>query len=97
MAFRNKEMLLMQASKPCELPKPTLKGRVNNKEQNTEKLVRVRSYSKPVLSEADCRPSLGRGYVGEIGNIVFLISQTGVFHYSLNKGLFYPAWSRLGT
>ena len=47
---RNKEMLLMRASKLRELPKSTLKARFKNKEQNTEKLVSIRSYSKLVLS-----------------------------------------------
>jgi hypothetical protein len=45
MAVRNKEMLLMRTSKLCELPKSTLKYRVNNKERNTEKLVSIRNYS----------------------------------------------------
>jgi len=45
MTVRNKEMLLMRASKLCELSKSTLKYTVNNKEQNTEKLVSIRSYS----------------------------------------------------
>jgi len=44
-AVRNKEMLLMRTSKLCELPKSTLKYRVNNKERNTEKLVSIRNYS----------------------------------------------------
>jgi hypothetical protein len=64
MGFKNKEMLLMLASKLRELPKSTLKDRVNNKEQNTEKLVSIRSYSKPVLSEADFRPSSGKRLCG---------------------------------
>jgi hypothetical protein len=67
MAVRNKEMLLMRASKLCELPKSTLKDRVNNKEQNTEKLVRIRSYSKPVLSETDFRPFSGKGICWRLG------------------------------
>ena len=46
----------MRASKLYELPKSTLKYTVNNKEQNTEKLVIIRSYSKPVFSEPEFRP-----------------------------------------
>jgi len=66
MAVRKKEMLLMRASKLCELPKSSLKA-VNNKEQNTEKLVRIRSHSKPVLSEADFRPFSGKGICWRLG------------------------------
>jgi len=91
-------MLLMRAFKLRELPKSTLKDRVNNKEQNTEKLVSIRSYSKPVLSEADFRPFSGKRLCGRnwepsipnFANIAF-------FYYSLNKGLWYLAWSWFGT
>lgn len=50
-----KEMPSMRASTLDEVPKSTLKDKVNNKEQNTEKLVNFRSCRKLVLSEAEFR------------------------------------------
>jgi hypothetical protein len=41
MAFRNNEMCLLRAYKLCEVPKSTLKYKVNSKEQNIEKLVYI--------------------------------------------------------
>ena len=48
MAFRKKEMCIMRASKLGEVPKSTLKVKVNNKEQNIEKLFNFRSCTKLV-------------------------------------------------
>ena len=84
MAVRNKEMLLMRASKLRELPKSTHKDRDNNKKQNVETLVSIRSFNKPVLSEADFRP-FSRNSLCEIGYIVFLISQTLRFSLFLKQ------------
>jgi hypothetical protein len=51
MAVRNKEMGLMQASKLYEVPKSTMKGKVNGKEQNTEEVINIRIRWKTVLPE----------------------------------------------
>ena len=47
-SFRNKEMRLMRASELCEVRTSTLKDTVNNKDENTEKLVNIRRSRKPV-------------------------------------------------
>jgi hypothetical protein len=77
MFVRSKEMRLMRASKLREVPKSTLKDNVNKKEQYAKKnqsvleVIASLSYVKQILGRF-----LGRGYVGEIWNIVFLISHT---------------------
>jgi len=55
MSFRNKEMRLLRASELREVPTSTLKDKVNNKEENTERLVNIRRSREPVLSEVDFR------------------------------------------
>jgi hypothetical protein len=45
-------MGLLRASKVFEVPKSTLKDKVNNNEQNIEKLVNIRIGRKPVLPES---------------------------------------------
>ena len=47
-SFKNKEMRLLRASELCEVRISTLKDRVNNKEENTEKLVNIRRSRKPI-------------------------------------------------
>ena len=77
MFVRSKEMRLMRASKLREVPKSTLKDNVNKKEQYAKKnqsvleVIASLSYVKQILGRF-----LGRGYVDEIWNIVFLISHT---------------------
>jgi hypothetical protein len=57
----------MRASTLGEVPKSTLKDKVNNKDQNIEKLVNFQSCRKLVLSEAGFA---GRSYASEIGNSI---------------------------
>jgi len=45
----------MRASTLDEVPKPTLNDKINNKENNFEKLVNFRSCRKFALSEAEFR------------------------------------------
>lgn len=48
-------MRLLRASELREVPTSTLKDKVNNKEENTERLVNIRRSREPVLSEVDFR------------------------------------------
>jgi hypothetical protein len=52
MFVRNKEIGLLPASKLFEMPKSTLNGKVNSKEQSIETLVNIRIGRKPLLPEA---------------------------------------------
>jgi len=54
-SFRDKEMHLLRASELCEVATSTLKDTVNNKEENTKKLVNIRRSRKLVLREVDFR------------------------------------------
>jgi hypothetical protein len=86
MAVRNKVMRSLRASKLCEVPRSKLKYKINNNEQNIEKSTNIRNCRKAILMKQISGIFFsGTGYVGEIRNIVFLISHT-VFFHSLKKG-----------
>jgi len=76
MAVKSKEMRLLRSSKFWEVQESKHKDEVNSKEQNIEKSVNISSFRKPVLGVAVQVVSSARGYVGENGNIVYLISHT---------------------
>jgi ribosomal protein L13E len=48
-AVRSKEMELKRASRVFEVPRSTLKDKVNNKETDVETLINTRLGRKPVL------------------------------------------------
>jgi hypothetical protein len=71
MAVKSKEMRLLRSSKFWEVNKYQ-----NTKKKNIENSVNISSFRKPVLSVAVQVVSSATGYVGENGNIVYLISHT---------------------